>query len=80
MCRMEGESLGDYITCGTFDVLSGRHMKGWCLMKSFKALSLSNVARQYHYCLLFIQMWQSRVEIKHYSVVFFDRIIAFEAL
>ena len=53
MCRMEGESLGDYITCETCDVHSGRHMKGWFLVKSFKALPLSNVARQYHYCLLF---------------------------
>ena len=53
MCRMEGEGLGDYITCGTCDVMSGRHMKGWCLMKSFKALPLSSVARQYRYCLLF---------------------------
>ena len=43
--NMEGESLGDYITCGTCDVMSGRHMKGWCLTKSFKALSLSNVCR-----------------------------------
>ena len=25
-------------------------------------------------------MWQSRVEIKHYSVVYFDRIAAFKAL
>ena len=25
-------------------------------------------------------MWQSRVEIKHYSVAYFDRIAAFEAL
>ena len=39
--NMEGESLGDYITCGTCDVMSG----GWCLTKNFKALSLSNVCR-----------------------------------
>ena len=25
-------------------------------------------------------MWQSRVEIEHYSVAYFDRIAAFEAL
>ena len=25
-------------------------------------------------------MWQSRVEIEHYSVVYFDRITAFEVL
>ena len=25
-------------------------------------------------------MWQSQVEIEHYSVVYFDRIAAFEAL
>ena len=25
-------------------------------------------------------IWQSRVEIKHYSVVYFDRITTFEAL
>ena len=27
-----------------------------------------------------INMWQSRVEIEHYSVAYFDRITAFEAL
>ena len=26
------------------------------------------------------QLWQSRVEIKHYSVAYFDRITVFEAL
>jgi len=26
------------------------------------------------------QLWQSRVEIEHYSVAYFDRIAAFEAL
>ena len=25
-------------------------------------------------------MWQSRVEIEHYSIAYFDRIAAFEAL
>jgi len=25
-------------------------------------------------------MWQSRVEIKHYSIAYFDHITAFEAL
>ena len=83
---MEGESLGDYITCGSCDVISGRHtevalspghsqilsrsrgenlgvaksgsglgtrLTQGCLMNNFEALPLSNVARQYHYCLLF---------------------------
>ena len=27
-----------------------------------------------------MQMWQSRVEIEHYSVAYFNRIAAFEAL
>ena len=27
-----------------------------------------------------IIMWQSQVEIEHYSVVYFDRTVAFEAL
>ena len=27
-----------------------------------------------------LHMWQSRVEIEHYSVAYFDRIAAFEAL
>ena len=30
-----------------------------------------------HLCM---HMWQSRVEIKHYSVAYFDRITVFEAL
>ena len=29
---------------------------------------------------IYIYMWQSRVEIEHYSVANFDRITAFEAL
>ena len=31
-------------------------------------------------CNAVIQMWQSRVEIEHYSVAYFARIAAFEAL
>ena len=27
-----------------------------------------------------VYMWQSRVEIEHYSVAYFERITAFEAL
>ena len=29
---------------------------------------------------VYIYMWQSRVEIQHYSVAYFDRVIVFEAL
>ena len=29
---------------------------------------------------IFMYMWQSRVEIEHYSVAYFDRITAFEVL
>ena len=29
---------------------------------------------------MYLYMWQSRVEIEHYSVAYFDRIAAFEAL
>ena len=51
--NMERESLGDYITCGTCDVMSGRHTGVWCLMKSFKALPCPMFAGQHQYCLLF---------------------------
>ena len=30
--------------------------------------------------LIYIYMWQSRVEIEHYSVAYFDRVAAFKAL
>ena len=34
----------------------------------------------YNYSLcMYMYVWQSRVEIEHYSVVYFDRITAFEA-
>ena len=29
--------------------------------------------------IFYIHVWQSRVEIEHYSVVYYDRITAFEA-
>ena len=34
----------------------------------------------YIYIYIYIYMWQSRVEIEHYSVAYFARIAAFEAL
>ena len=30
--------------------------------------------------IFYIHVWQSRVEIEHYSVAYYDRITAFEAL
>ena len=50
VCEISWESLGDYITCGTCDVMSGRHTGAWCLMKNFIC---SMFSRQYQYCLLF---------------------------
>ena len=35
---------------------------------------------RYCVCVLKLHMWQSRVESEHYSVAYFDRIAAFEAL
>ena len=34
----------------------------------------------YIHVYIYIYMWQSWVEIEHYSVAYFDRITAFEAL
>ena len=39
MCGMEGENLGDYITCGTCDVMSGIHTGGMVLDEEFQGHS-----------------------------------------
>ena len=50
----------------------------WATLRLITMTSLP-VANNVHYtdC---IHMWQSRVEIEHYSVAYFERITAFKAL
>ena len=45
-----GGSLGDYITCGRYDVISGRHTGGWSLTKNLRPFLCLMFARQCQYC------------------------------
>ena len=51
------------------------------VVELFSTLTINSVRR---YCprhwYIYIYMWQSRVEIEHYSVAYFDRVAAFKAL
>ena len=46
-----------------------------------KLLRLASKMTLQQLCIyIYICMWQSQVEIKHYSVAYFDRVTAFEVL
>ena len=51
--NMEGESLGDYITCGRCDVMSGRHTGGGAWRRISRPFPCPMFAGQCQYCLLF---------------------------
>ena len=48
------------------------------LLKHINVVYIYNITASFYCCVIY--MWQSRVEIELYSVAYFERIAAFEAL
>ena len=68
-----------------FNLLQIFHLLGVGLLLIFDLLAcVDSTGMLYHnsakFCARVLHMWQSRVEIEHYSVAYFARIASFEAL